>query len=84
MLFSGCLRDDVIFFIYLYQKWLYPTDMKRTNEFGISGEQAAGINTDSPPSELPPTEPTPLPLDSASSVDPPPTEEKTAEEKKGD
>ena len=37
---SGTLRDDLIFFIYLYQKWIYPTDMKRTNEFGITGEQA--------------------------------------------
>lgn len=38
----GTLRDDLIFFIYLYQKWIYPTDMKRTNEFGITGEQAEG------------------------------------------
>lgn len=38
----GTLRDDVIFFIYLYQKWIYPTDMKRTNEFGITGDQAEG------------------------------------------
>ncbi|XP_028409699.1 cleft lip and palate transmembrane protein 1 homolog [Dendronephthya gigantea] len=34
----GCLRDDVIFFIYLYQKWIYPIDYKRVNEFGVSGE----------------------------------------------
>ena len=40
--YLGTLRDDVIFFIYLYQKWIYPTDMKRTNEFGITGDQAEG------------------------------------------
>uniref|UniRef100_A0A0X3Q0C2 Cleft lip and palate transmembrane protein 1 homolog n=1 Tax=Schistocephalus solidus TaxID=70667 RepID=A0A0X3Q0C2_SCHSO len=34
----GCLRDDVIFFIYLYQRWIYPMDPKRVNEFGISQE----------------------------------------------
>ncbi|KAL3320641.1 Cleft lip and palate transmembrane protein 1 like protein [Cichlidogyrus casuarinus] len=32
----GCLRDDVIFFIYLYQRWIYPTDPTRVNEFGVS------------------------------------------------
>ena len=34
----GCFRDDIIFFIYLYQRWMYPVDKKRTNEFGTSGE----------------------------------------------
>lgn len=34
----GCLRDDVIFFIFLYQRWVYKTDMSRVNEFGTSGE----------------------------------------------
>ncbi|XP_065065864.1 putative lipid scramblase CLPTM1 [Rhopilema esculentum] len=34
----GCLRDDIIFFIFLYQKWIYPVDHKRLNEFGTSGE----------------------------------------------
>jgi hypothetical protein len=29
---------DIIFFIYLYQRWIYPVDKKRTNEFGTSGE----------------------------------------------
>ncbi|XP_062158409.1 uncharacterized protein LOC133865908 [Alnus glutinosa] len=31
-------RDDVIFMIYLYQKWKYPVDKKRVNEFGFGGE----------------------------------------------
>ncbi|CAG8537139.1 17207_t:CDS:10 [Acaulospora colombiana] len=26
--------DDVIFFVYLYQRWVYPTDNKRANEYG--------------------------------------------------
>jgi len=34
----GCLRDDVIFFIFLYQKWVYKTDMTRVNEYGTSGD----------------------------------------------
>ena len=34
----GCLRDDIIFFIFLYQRWVYKTDMSRVNEFGTSGE----------------------------------------------
>lgn len=34
----GCLRDDVIFFIFLYQRWLYPVDPTRMNEFGTSEE----------------------------------------------
>uniref|UniRef100_A0A161WQE3 Uncharacterized protein n=1 Tax=Daucus carota subsp. sativus TaxID=79200 RepID=A0A161WQE3_DAUCS len=38
-------RDDVIFLIYLYQRWVYPVDRKRVNEFGFAGEdvdQASG------------------------------------------
>ncbi|ODA82434.1 hypothetical protein RJ55_00941 [Drechmeria coniospora] len=34
------LRDDVIFFIYLYQKWAYKTDYTRVNEFGQAGGEA--------------------------------------------
>ena len=30
----ACLRDDLIFVVYLYQRWLYPIDKKRVNEFG--------------------------------------------------
>lgn len=35
----ACLRDDVVFFVYLYQRYLYPVDMKRANEFGIAYEE---------------------------------------------
>lgn len=34
----GCLRDDVIFFIFLYQRYIYRIDHSRLNEFGFSGE----------------------------------------------
>ncbi|XKL66053.1 hypothetical protein PGB90_009473 [Kerria lacca] len=34
----GCLRDDVVFFIFLYQRWIYKTDPTRINEFGYSAE----------------------------------------------
>lgn len=34
----ACLRDDVVFFVYLYQRWKYPEDKRRRNEFGQVGE----------------------------------------------
>jgi len=34
----ACFRDDIIFLIYLYQRWIYPVDKKRVNEFGQGGE----------------------------------------------
>ena len=40
-------RDDAIFVIYLYQRWVYRVDMKRVNEFGFGGDdegkQAEGV-----------------------------------------
>ncbi|GAX23009.1 hypothetical protein FisN_15Hh093 [Fistulifera solaris] len=30
----SCFRDDVVFFIYLYQRWLYPVDTSRPMEGG--------------------------------------------------
>jgi len=32
------LRDDVIFFVWLYQKYKYKVDYTRINEFGQGGE----------------------------------------------
>ena len=32
------LRDDVIFFVYLYQSWKYKVDYTRVNEFGQGGD----------------------------------------------
>lgn len=34
----GCFRDDIVFFIFLYQRWIYKTDHSRVNEFGFTGE----------------------------------------------
>ena len=31
-------RDDIIFFIWLYQGWKYKVDYKRVNEFGQGGD----------------------------------------------
>ncbi|XP_051155513.1 putative lipid scramblase CLPTM1 [Leptopilina boulardi] len=39
----GCFRDDIVFCIYLYQRWIYKTDLSRVNEFGFSGEMAAEL-----------------------------------------
>jgi hypothetical protein len=36
----GCLRDDVVFFIYLYQRWIYRVDETRPVEGGEPGEVA--------------------------------------------
>ncbi|PLN83530.1 cleft lip and palate transmembrane 1 [Aspergillus taichungensis] len=35
------LRDDVIFFVWLYQGWKYKVDYNRVNEFGQGGESDA-------------------------------------------
>jgi hypothetical protein len=34
----SCFRDDIVFFIYLYQRWLYPVDESRPVEGGGEGE----------------------------------------------
>ncbi|KAI1504148.1 cleft lip and palate transmembrane protein 1-domain-containing protein [Biscogniauxia marginata] len=31
-------RDDIIFFVYIYQRWAYKIDYTRVNEFGQGGE----------------------------------------------
>uniref|UniRef100_A0A672ZCX0 Lipid scramblase CLPTM1L n=1 Tax=Sphaeramia orbicularis TaxID=375764 RepID=A0A672ZCX0_9TELE len=35
----ACFRDDVVFLIYLYQRWLYPVDKTRVNEYGVSFDE---------------------------------------------
>ncbi|KAF1939208.1 cleft lip and palate associated transmembrane protein 1 [Clathrospora elynae] len=35
------LRDDVIFFVYLFQTWKYKVDYNRLNEFGQGGDDEA-------------------------------------------
>lgn len=36
---------DVVFFIYLYQRWIYRVDPNRVNEFGTSGVDQVQNNT---------------------------------------
>lgn len=41
----SCFRDDIVFFIYLYQRRLYPVDRSRTFDedgYEISGEETSG------------------------------------------
>ena len=38
LVMSPSLPTDIVFFIFLYQRWIYRVDMKRVNEFGTSGE----------------------------------------------
>lgn len=35
----ACFRDDIVFLIYLYQRWLYPVDKTRVNEYGVSYDE---------------------------------------------
>ena len=38
----SCFRDDVIFLIFLYQKWIYRTDYSRVNEYGFKKKEEEG------------------------------------------
>lgn len=40
------LCADIIFFIFLYQRWIYPVDKTRVNEFGQSGEDGEPASVD--------------------------------------
>jgi hypothetical protein len=35
-----CFRDDVVFIIYLYQRWIYPVDTSRIETFGEGDDDA--------------------------------------------
>jgi len=49
------LRDDVIFFVYLYQSYAYKVDYTRVNEFGQGGdEEELGEKTANKPLAAPP------------------------------
>lgn len=37
----GCFRDDIIFLIFAYQRYIYRVDHSRVNEFGVSGDDLA-------------------------------------------
>ncbi|EEH33558.1 cleft lip and palate transmembrane protein [Paracoccidioides lutzii Pb01] len=63
------LRDDVIFFIWLYQSYKYKVDPKRVNEFGQGGEEdeVEEVETTQQPKSLDgPDSPEPKPEASAS------------------
>ena len=50
---------DIVFFIYLYQRWIYRVDPKRVNEFGTTGEDpnVGDTHTEhSPELQLPPVD----------------------------
>ena len=42
----ACFRDDLVFLVLLYQKWIYPVDYARANEFGQVGEKMEELKTD--------------------------------------
>ncbi|GLC36151.1 hypothetical protein PLESTB_001375000 [Pleodorina starrii] len=42
-------RDDVVFLVYLYQRWIYRVDKSRANEFGWSEEQPAAAEAEPQP-----------------------------------
>lgn len=48
----ACFRDDLVFAIFLYQRWAYRVDMSRVNEFGqtftAAGEETTGAG-EAPP-----------------------------------
>lgn len=49
--FDFIFVTDIVFFIFLYQRWIYKVDNKRVNEFGFSGEmeeQQTVANDDTP------------------------------------
>ncbi|XP_060531423.1 putative lipid scramblase CLPTM1 [Cylas formicarius] len=43
----GCFRDDIVFLVFLYQRWIYPVDKSRKNEFGYSADQEEQQSTGS-------------------------------------
>lgn len=47
----ACFRDDIVFLIILYQRWIYPVDKSRVNEFGQQfNEDGQEVQSISPPS----------------------------------
>uniref|UniRef100_A0AAV1TWU1 Uncharacterized protein n=1 Tax=Peronospora matthiolae TaxID=2874970 RepID=A0AAV1TWU1_9STRA len=77
----SCFRDDLIFFIYLYQRWKYPVDAKRTNEFGqgpiddeVASNAIEGATESDPESETDaPPESIAAAVDETEDIPPPPS-----------
>lgn len=70
------LRDDVIFFVYLYQSWAYKVDHTRVNEFGQGGD-------DEPAEPKADTKDLAIPAAAADSTNSPPQPKATGSEVKG-
>jgi hypothetical protein len=49
--FDNSLVLDIVFVVYMYQRWAYRVDHKRTNEFGQSFENEEENNDDASASE---------------------------------
>lgn len=43
----ACFRDDIIFLIYLYQRWLYPVDKRRLDDTSDMTEESSAVLVDS-------------------------------------
>jgi len=41
----SCFRDDLIFLVHLYQRWIYRIDYSRVNEFGQGGDEKTAEGT---------------------------------------
>ncbi|KAG8201779.1 hypothetical protein JTE90_027264 [Oedothorax gibbosus] len=71
----GCFRDDIVFFIFLYQRWIYRVDPKRMNEFGTSGEMENSL-LETNGDVCTGAEPKPIAEDVCTGAEPKPIEEK--------
>lgn len=47
----ACFRDDIVFLVYLYQRWIYPVDKNRANEYGQTFSHEKAIREDEIASE---------------------------------
>lgn len=61
----GCLRDDIVFFIFLYQRWIYKIDPSRLNEFGYSAEMENRVRLQRETEQQPSIEQNPSSTDAA-------------------
>ncbi|XP_004349086.2 transmembrane CLPTM1 family protein [Capsaspora owczarzaki ATCC 30864] len=71
----ACFRDDIIFFIFLYQRWKYPVDAERRNEF-----QGGDDDDDAEPSN----ETTPTTAAAAAAIESTPATESAAQHEGSD
>ncbi|XP_017769003.1 PREDICTED: cleft lip and palate transmembrane protein 1 [Nicrophorus vespilloides] len=52
----GCFRDDIIFLVFLYQRWMYRVDKTRMNEFGFAAEPVNAVENTQQQIEAKPVE----------------------------